>query len=106
MCKRDRAGSPIRVFKYPERLAEALDREGPPDIMGFSNYIWNSHLSYGFAEAMKRARPETIIVFGGPNYPVNKYEQESWLRRRPVVDFVIIKEGELAFARLVETLIE
>jgi radical SAM superfamily enzyme YgiQ (UPF0313 family) len=98
--------SPIRVFKYPERLAEALDREGPPDIMGFSNYIWNSHLSYGFAEAMKRARPETIIVFGGPNYPVNKDEQESWLRRRPVVDFVIIKEGELAFARLVETLIE
>jgi radical SAM superfamily enzyme YgiQ (UPF0313 family) len=97
--------TPIRVFKYPERLAEALDRDGPPDIIGFSNYVWNSSLSYGFAKAIKRARPASVVVFGGPNYPVNKDEQECWLRRWEAVDFVIIKEGELAFARLVEAIV-
>lgn len=97
--------TPIRVFKYPERLVEALDREGPPDIIGFSNYIWNSSLSYGFAKAIKKASPRTVVVFGGPNYPVDKVEQEAWLRRWSLVDFVIIKEGELAFARLVEALV-
>ena len=96
---------PIRVFKYPERLAEALDREGPPDVIGFSNYIWNSRLSYGFAKVIKKVKPKTVVVFGGPNYPVNKEEQESWLRGWPLVDFVIHKEGELAFARLVQALV-
>ena len=97
--------TPIRVFKYPERLAGALDHDGPPDIIGFSNYVWNSSLSYGFAKAIKRVSPKTIIVFGGPNYPVNRDEQETWLKRWEAVDFVVIKEGELAFARLVETII-
>lgn len=95
----------IRVFKYPERLIEALNREGPPDIIGFSNYVWNSCLSYGFARAIKQVNPNAIVVFGGPNYPVNKSEQESWLHGWPLVDFVVIKEGELAFARLVRALI-
>jgi radical SAM superfamily enzyme YgiQ (UPF0313 family) len=98
--------TPIRLFKYPERLAAALEQEGPPDILGFSNYIWNSNLSYGFAQAIKRVNPKAVIVFGGPNYPVNRTEQEIWLRRWKAVDFAIIKEGELAFTRLVEALIE
>jgi radical SAM superfamily enzyme YgiQ (UPF0313 family) len=97
--------NPIRVFKYPERLAEALDRDGPPDIIGFSNYVWNGSLSHGFAKAIKRVCPKTIVIFGGPNYPVAKVEQESWLRRWDAVDFMVIKEGELAFARLVEAII-
>lgn len=97
--------TPIRVFKYPERLVEALNCEGPPDIIGFSNYIWNSSLSYCFAKAVKQANPDAVVVFGGPNYPVNKDEQESWLRGWQLVDFVIVKEGELAFARLVQALI-
>ncbi len=98
--------SPIRIFKYPEKLAEALD-DGPlPDVIGFSNYVWNMSLSHGFAKVIRKHAPKTVIVFGGPNYPTAASEQEAFLRQVPEVDFYIIKEGELAFARLIVALID
>jgi radical SAM superfamily enzyme YgiQ (UPF0313 family) len=96
--------TPIRLFKYPEKLAEALNTGPLPDIIGFSNYIWNSSLSEGFARIIKKHSPRTIIVFGGPNYNIDPGEQESYLRARPMIDFYIVKEGELAFLRLIEEL--
>jgi radical SAM superfamily enzyme YgiQ (UPF0313 family) len=94
----------IRLFKYPERLIEAL-REGPPDIIGFSNYCWNFELSYGFARIFKRKYPDTVVVMGGPNYPIDAPSQEQFLRGYPAVDFYIMKEAEIAFSKLVEALI-
>jgi radical SAM superfamily enzyme YgiQ (UPF0313 family) len=98
--------SPIRIFKYPEKLAEALDKGGHPDLIGFSNYVWNAYLSYRFAEVIKAQSPETAIVFGGPNYPTTADAQAAYLMAHPVIDFYIIKEGEAAFANLVRALIE
>jgi radical SAM superfamily enzyme YgiQ (UPF0313 family) len=93
----------IRLFKYPEKLAAALDA-GLPDVIGFSNYIWNFHLAYGFAERIKAHRPRTVIVFGGPNYPIVRAEQERFLRAHPAIDFYVVKEGEVAFAELMAAL--
>ena len=45
-------------------------------------------------------------MFGGPNYSVDAGEQRAWLAARPYVDFYIVKEGELAFQRLLEALWE
>ena len=59
----------VRVFKYPEKLIEAM-KKGTPHIIGFSNYCWNFELSYGFAQLFKRKYPDTVVVMGGPNYPV------------------------------------
>lgn len=95
----------IRLFKYPEKLAEALGHE-MPDVIGFSNYVWNSRLSYKFAEAIKKYSPRTVVVFGGPNYPTLPNEQHEFLKKRPLVDFYILKEGEVAFSQLLAELIE
>ena len=70
---------PVRIFKYPETLADALRKEGPPDIIGFSNYVWNHELSRALAARIKAQSPKTITVIGGPNYPVETSEQESYL---------------------------
>ncbi|MDP6736622.1 MAG: cobalamin-dependent protein [Nitrospinaceae bacterium] len=96
---------PVRLFKYPEKLVEALKHEEAPNIIGFSNYVWNFALSYGFARVIKELHPRTIIIFGGPNYPTDQSEQEEFLRRHDNIDFYIIKEGELAFSRIVEGLV-
>src|SRR6266850_664184 len=96
---------PIRLFKYPEKLAEALGHE-MPDVIGFSNYVWNSRLSYKFAAAIKKYSPQTVVVFGGPNYPTVPDEQREFLARRPLVDFYILKEGEVAFSQLLCHLID
>jgi radical SAM superfamily enzyme YgiQ (UPF0313 family) len=92
------------VFKYPEKLIEGV-KEGPPCIIGFSNYSWNFHLSYGFAQVFKRKFPSTVVVMGGPNFPVDVPSQEQFMRDYSAIDFYINKEGELAFSKLVEALI-
>jgi radical SAM superfamily enzyme YgiQ (UPF0313 family) len=91
---------PVRVFRYPDVLAQALDEQGCPDVIGFSNYIWNSQLSLAFARLIKRKFPRTIVVLGGPNYPLDPGEQTDFLRKNPQVDFYVIHEGEAAFTQL------
>ena len=62
----------IEIYKYPQKLIEDLERwhnNRPVQIVGFSNYVWNLNLSLAFADVIKKHFPETIIVFGGPNFP-------------------------------------
>ena len=94
----------IRLFKYPEKFAEELKNE-IPDIIGFSNYVWNSELSLALARRVKEIKPEIITIMGGPNYPVTQNEQETFLRSYPEIDFYVIGEGEVAFANLITALI-
>ncbi len=100
-----RLTNPVQLFKFPEKLASRLE-EDIPDVIGFSNYVWNLRLSYKFASVIKKIRPETVVVFGGPNYPVLDDQQVEFHRRFPLVDFCILKEGELAFSLLLKRLIE
>lgn len=95
----------IRLFKYPERLINALRGE-QPDVIGFSNYMWNSQLSYRFAETIKDKFPQTVVVMGGPNFPLSRENQESFLRSRRAIDFYIEKEGEVPFCNLIRCLME
>ena len=102
--KNVKLNNPIRVFKYPEKLSMALEKE-IPDVIGFSNYMWNSELSLALARRIKEYAADTIIVMGGPNYPVVESEQEKFLRDHPEIDFHVKGEGELAFANLIAELI-
>lgn len=99
-----RLRDPIRLFKYPEKLAGALDWSGIPHIIGFSNYVWNGELAYSVARLIKKHSPATVVIFGGPNYPTDTAEQRRWLREHPAVDFHVVKEGEAAFANLIAAL--
>lgn len=105
-CEAHLADPPrIRLFKYPETLIAAL-REGAPRVIGFSCYVWNQRLGYAFAEAIKDKYPGTVVVMGGPNFPLNPGGQERFLGERPAVDFFIEREGEVPLAGLLGRLIE
>jgi radical SAM superfamily enzyme YgiQ (UPF0313 family) len=95
----------IKLFKYPELLARELENT-VPTITGFSNYMWNIHLSHEFAKRIKEKYPKTITIFGGPNYPVELKDQEEFLRAHPAIDFHINGEGEYAASNLVKILFE
>src|SRR5262245_20612454 len=92
-----------RLFKYPAALGSFLDRETPP-IVCFTHYMWNAQLSLAFARAIKRHRPRTVVVMGGPNYPVDALEQEAYLASHPEIDFFADGEGEVAFVNLFQAL--
>jgi len=92
----------IALFKYPESFIERFSKDNP-EIVGFSNYIWNPDLSYGLAEEIKRRNPGTFIIFGGPNYPLEYDERMKWLKKRPAIDMYIVGEAEEQFKRAVDT---
>lgn len=96
----------VRLFKFPESLVGALEHDTIPDVVGFSNYIWNRDLSSEFARIIKKHHPKVVTVFGGPNYPTKADEQADFLRRHPMFDFYIAGEGEIAFAKLVAELVD
>lgn len=91
------------LFKYPQDLAACLETQAPR-LAAFSNYMWNERLSFAFATAIKKVRPQIVTVFGGPNYPIDSAEQRAYLAAHPEIDFYVDGEGEIAFAALFETL--
>ena len=94
----------FEIIKRPEELAEWLGRR-PPRLVGFSNYVWNERLSLGFAQAIKAAFPDVIIVTGGPNYAHSLEGREQYFRDHPFVDFHVVNEGERAFSLLLDRLL-
>ena len=95
----------IRLFKYPERFIEAF-HDLRPSLVAFSNYMWNLDLGCTMAAAIKDAFPETLIAFGGPNYPLEAHRQERWLRAHPMVDVYLVGEGEQPFLELANVWLE
>jgi len=95
----------IELFKFPNDLAQALETR-KPDMVGFTNYSWNFQLSYDFVERIKRKYPETIILFGGPNYGLHTKEIDLFWKNYGLIDFYIVGEGELASGSLYRNLKE
>ena len=74
-----------------------------PHVVAFSNYIWNANLVAAAAEWVRRVRPETLIVMGGPNINTTELDVAArFLQDRPAVDYYIPNEGEVPFLRLIE----
>tara|TARA_B100001123_G_scaffold307897_1_gene344033 strand:- start:7532 stop:9643 length:2112 start_codon:yes stop_codon:yes gene_type:complete len=95
----------VQLFKYPGKFADEFMRQ-KPTMVGFSNYLWNLDLSYTFAKAIKRAAPDTLIVMGGRNYPLEAHRQEKWLKEHPAVDVYITGNGEEPFQKVADIWLE
>jgi radical SAM superfamily enzyme YgiQ (UPF0313 family) len=95
----------VEVFRNPAELAQAVAC-APPDVLGFSHYIWNACLSSEFARRIKRMSPGTVVVMGGPHYPEDGEQQRLFLRARPEIDFYVHREGEIPFTGLLEALLD
>lgn len=95
----------VEVCRTPEDLGAAVARR-PPALVGFTNYLWNLELGYEVIRQLRAFSPETVVVMGGPNYPVETDGQRAFLRRHTLVDFYVYKEGEIPFVQLLEALLE
>jgi len=93
----------IEIFKYPKEFNDYLIKNNPK-IIGFSNFSWTLDLSIEFSKKIKEKFPESIIIFGGPNYPSEFDKQKKFLKSYPSIDFYIQGEAELAFVELIQNL--
>jgi len=58
----------FEIFKYPEDFSQYLEK-GIPKIAAFSCYSWSFNLCLAFAERIRKASPQTIIIYGGVHFP-------------------------------------
>jgi radical SAM superfamily enzyme YgiQ (UPF0313 family) len=83
------------INQRPVDIAEQLLARNPR-IIGFGIYIWNVAPTTEVVAAIKRVRPDTVIVLGGPEV---SYETEGQ-KIVELADHVITGEGDLKFAEV------
>jgi len=95
----------LEIFKLPNAFNDSVNTKHP-HIVCFSNYSWNELLSIEYAKYLKSKDPSTIIIFGGPNFPLAKDSRKEYLLRYPEIDFYIKWDGEIAATELVTKILK
>ncbi|MDQ3908295.1 MAG: cobalamin-dependent protein, partial [Acidobacteriota bacterium] len=80
-------------------VSEAVGALSGADVVGFSAYIWNIQISLEIARRLKQRRPDTLVVFGGPQVPDRA---EEFLRNHTFIDVAVHGEGERVFTSILE----
>ena len=88
------------INQRPLDIAEAL-LERKPKILGLGIYIWNVAETTEVVAAIKRVRPDILIVLGGPEV---SYEVDQQ-RIVELADYVIAGEADLKFAEICRALL-
>ena len=91
----------IKIFKDPQKFIDDFV-EIKPSVVGFSNYVWNSELSYELAKEIKLIDPNILIICGGPNFPLENDSRQKWLMERPSIDIYVIGDGEEPFTEILD----
>lgn len=92
-----RFGGFVFLREDVKKTAAALES---PDVVGFSNYCWNTEYNKLLSAEIKKLYPDCTIIFGGHNVPVNA----SFLNEYPYIDILCFGEGEQTFTKLLEGL--
>ncbi|MDA1089649.1 MAG: radical SAM protein [Proteobacteria bacterium] len=97
-------GASFTLHSDPDDMIRVLDSE-QPDIIGLSNYCWNAELSGAVGRHAKQTIPGSVIIGGGPEFPVDTNEIAAYLTYRDELDFYVYNyEGETAFAAILSAL--
>ncbi|MDW7658617.1 MAG: DUF4080 domain-containing protein [Bacillota bacterium] len=81
-------------------LLQQLDCENA-DVYAFSLYIWNSALVRTLTVELKKIRPCSVIIWGGPEASTRA---RQIMEHEPAVDYVLCGEGEAALTELLAAL--
>lgn len=95
----------IRLYDNVEKIIKDID-EWSPDIVGLSNYCWNTDLSSLVFRYAKKNNPNILTVAGGPDFPGETKKCEDYLLNKKEIDFYVYREGEIAFVNLVRLFLE
>ncbi|MGL6113679.1 DUF4080 domain-containing protein [Cetobacterium sp. SF1] len=65
--------------------------EKNPTMIIFSTYIWNKEFVFKIISELRKILPDVKIVLGGPEVT---YNPEEIIEENPVIDYLLIGEGE------------
>lgn len=95
----------ITLFKYADDIIKKI-KCNPPDVIGLSNYSWNSNLSEFLISLAKKHNPNIVTVQGGTNFPHDEETQKEFMSERPATDIFTILEGEKSFDNIIGRVLE
>jgi radical SAM superfamily enzyme YgiQ (UPF0313 family) len=95
------SGCDIKLFKDHRKLLQTLN-DWIPDIVGISQYSWNSELNYYMARYIHELNPNCLIVAGGPNLPLGTKEKYNFFKEKELIDICIPFDGEIPFLNIVK----
>jgi radical SAM superfamily enzyme YgiQ (UPF0313 family) len=84
-----------RFIYKREPIKELADELSKVDVLGFSTYVWNRNYNFTLAKEIKKLNPNCLIIFGGPEPPVERDDIFSSIM--PFADIVVKGEGEISF---------
>ena len=93
----------IKLFKTASNLDVVLE-SWHPDILGITQYIWNSELNLYYARKIKVLNPDCVVIAGGPNLSHNKEEKKDFLKVNNTIDICISFDGEIPFTEILKRL--
>ncbi|MBF0176153.1 MAG: B12-binding domain-containing radical SAM protein [Magnetococcales bacterium] len=105
LAERFESSVTIQLFKYPTDLERAM-RQQAPDILGVSNYSWNTRLGNLFLTLGKELNPAMVTVMGGPQIRHDPADILTFLQARPSLDYYILHEGEEPLTHLVHHILQ
>ena len=88
------------INQRPVDIVEALLAQNPR-VIGLGIYIWNVVPATEVVAALKRIRPDVIVILGGPEVSYETEQQEIV----QLADHVITGEADLKFAEVCEQLL-
>jgi len=95
----------IHLYDRLDEITKAIEK-WKPNLLGLSNYCWNSDLSSLVFKYAKKLNFNIICVAGGPEFPNVQEECKEYLIKRKEIDFYIYGEGEITFTNLVKKLLK
>lgn len=81
--------------KDNKALLASILRQGP-DVVACTLYLWNIERTLRMMRELRRVRPRTRILFGGPEAAYT----HPFLFNQPVADAIAVGEGEVVFPSL------
>jgi len=101
----------IKITVNPDEAFDLVDN-WKPDVLGLSNYMWNSNLSYRVCEYIKEKNENTLCILGGPEFPTGtgasflskiiKDECYDYLKDKDKIDYYCYSDGETSLASVVQ----
>lgn len=95
----------LRLYTEPNDFMNCI-KEWKPNIIGLSSFSWNTELSLLMCRVAKKETSGVFCVLGGPEFPAEIEECETYLTQRSEIDVYVYGDSELAFANLISTFIE
>lgn len=98
----------VSGIEFPEPLykwlpdGELEKRLSSVDVLCLTCYVWNHEYNLHVARIFKAANPRGIVVFGGPDIPLDPDLHAGFAEARRDVDCFVVGPGEHTFARMMD----